>query len=122
MTHISTHCPNLQELFVDNTYVTDEAVAAVVLGCSRLTVLDLDCCIKITDVSLAAITTHCRFLQRLSITQGSDITKNGIVHLLEHLQAPLRYLALSYIGKCAEVEAASRNRRWRKLCIEYGDW
>jgi hypothetical protein len=116
--------PALQVLAVRGVHaVTDVAILRLVMRCSALEALDLRDLPLLSDMSLAAMSDHCRRLRRLLLPSVSNITPAGVHGLMRacpslvELRAPclsapvlpygrLRSLALP---RCVPTRAVRRS-------------
>jgi hypothetical protein len=67
----AANLPELRELRMSFSQVTDAGIAALAAGVPRLRVLVIDECLKLTDAALMLVADGCRELQLLSVRRCS---------------------------------------------------
>eukprot|EP01034_Spumella_vulgaris_P024092 gene24092-30395_t len=81
---VATHCADTLVEFDcgGSVVVTDEAVIAVLLSCTRLTRLNISKCALLTENVLFAISQHCEPLKHLNISGCPEIKAEEVVEFL----------------------------------------
>lgn len=83
-TAIAQHCRRLQIFTIwddGNMTNVDQAVSALVQGCSQLKHLILGWCYSLTDVGLTAVATHCTCIAVLLVSDNRNITDESLIAL-----------------------------------------
>ncbi|XP_010795114.1 F-box/LRR-repeat protein 2 [Notothenia coriiceps] len=88
LVQLSIHCPRLQALSLSHCeLITDDGIRALsssTCGQERLTVVELDNCPLITDVTLEHLKS-CHRLERIELYDCQQVTRAGIKRIRAHL-------------------------------------
>uniref|UniRef100_A0AAZ3RUP2 F-box domain-containing protein n=1 Tax=Oncorhynchus tshawytscha TaxID=74940 RepID=A0AAZ3RUP2_ONCTS len=88
LVQLAIHCPRLQALSLSHCeLITDDGIRALsssVCGQERLTVVELDNCPLITDVTLEHLK-NCHRLERIELYDCQQVTRAGIKRIRAHL-------------------------------------
>ncbi|XP_071396838.1 F-box/LRR-repeat protein 2 [Centroberyx affinis] len=88
LVQLSIHCPRLQALSLSHCeLITDDGIRALsssACGQERLTVVELDNCPLITDVTLEHLKS-CHRLERIELYDCQQVTRAGIKRIRAHL-------------------------------------
>eukprot|EP00899_Mesostigma_viride_P000706 jgi/Mesvir1/10636/Mv09274-RA.1 len=76
---LSQHCPQLEELDVEETRVTGRGIATLARACPRLQRLRVPACA--TDDIIVQVADHCRELEQLSVRHCGRVTDASIVSI-----------------------------------------
>lgn len=101
---IASYCVNLTRLDVSglNDLIDDNFIEILALNASKLAVLDLKACIKLTDRSICLIATNCPIVV-LVLSGINNLTDKIIFVIANHLQFYLKEIYLSGCSKISSV-------------------
>jgi hypothetical protein len=96
---LSVKCPNLRELSLSGCFkIEDKGVLQVLQGCASLTLLNLENCRKLSDVSLTHMIHHGHKLSEIDIGGNFNMTPNGIGDLLRNHSNRSKFVGLHISG------------------------
>ncbi|XP_077863039.1 uncharacterized protein LOC144345570 [Saccoglossus kowalevskii] len=77
------NCGNLSSVSFSDTLIGDKALRSVAMNCPRLEKLNVSCCLRITDIGLIDVATHCSQLLYLNISgsQSNEDTHQTSSHI-----------------------------------------
>ncbi|KAF9205053.1 hypothetical protein BGZ49_004529 [Haplosporangium sp. Z 27] len=110
-------------LSMTSTHTSDTSLFCILEGCSRLRVLHLHSCDRISDTTLEAIALHLPSLSSISLSSCKNITSDGLEYLFKNTHTPLVHAHLCDMpalkDEALEILAQRHCHSLQKLAIYF---
>ena len=79
---MAQRCPNIQDIWIGWTNITNQGLTALALGCPNIQMISLQYT-KITDQGLTTLLQKCPNIKRINLTRCDAITDTGLNYLAD---------------------------------------